>query len=81
MSCEPHVIRRTALYTLDSAAKATGLPRRALGNAIRARELEASLRARRHLILGQWLLDWIEAGRLSQRRKQLKDDAGTRVAA
>lgn len=59
----PHKIEQTAVYDLATAREALDLAETTLPRAIRRGQLRASRRAGKYLILGQWLLDWIAAGR------------------
>jgi hypothetical protein len=58
----PHVIRRTAVYDLATAAAALGLPKATLPREIRLGRLQARRRGGRYYIVGQWLLDWLATG-------------------
>jgi hypothetical protein len=58
----PHVIDPHAVYDLASARAALSLAKGTLSREIKLGRLRASKRAGKVLILGSWLLQWVEAG-------------------
>jgi hypothetical protein len=66
----PPVLNPRAVYTLPQATEALGLAKSSLSNAIGQGRLRVSRRAGRYFILGRWLLEWIERGETSSRRRR-----------
>jgi hypothetical protein len=64
------VIHPRAVYSRVQATAALGLAPSTLATEIKLGRLRVARRAGRYLILGKWLLEWIEAGELSSRQKQ-----------
>jgi hypothetical protein len=64
----PHIVEAAAVYSLAAAAKALGLRKNSLPREIRAGRLQVSRRCGRYFIVGKWLLEWLERGKV--RRKQ-----------
>jgi hypothetical protein len=64
----PHVIVRSAVYDLAQARVALGLAKATLGREIRLGRLRVSKRAGKYLILGRWLLAWIESGEVRRHK-------------
>ena len=60
------VIDPRTVYSLDQARHVLGLAKGCLPREIRLGRLRVSKRAGRYLILGAWLLEWIESGELSR---------------
>jgi hypothetical protein len=58
------VLKPNGLYDLESARQATGMKRTTLRREIRKRRLRAAKRGGRLLILGKWLLEWVESGEI-----------------
>lgn len=63
------VIDPRAVYTLGSGRAALGLAKGCLPREIRQGRLRAAKRAGRYLILGAWLLEWIETGEVKRPRR------------
>jgi hypothetical protein len=57
-----HAIVPTAVYDLATATEALGLTKECLSREIRLGRLEARKRGGKYLILGSWLIRWIETG-------------------
>jgi hypothetical protein len=64
------VIDPRAVFTIDQARTTLRLAKNCLPREIRLGRLRVSKRAGKYLILGQWLLEWIEAGELPRRRPE-----------
>jgi hypothetical protein len=64
----PHTIEPNAIYTLETARAALGLAKATLGREVRLGRLRVAKRAGKYLILGSWLLQWIESGEVRRRR-------------
>jgi hypothetical protein len=62
------VIHCNAVYSLDLARNALGLAKATLGREIRLGRLRVAKRAGKYMILGSWLLEWIESGEVSNRK-------------
>jgi hypothetical protein len=60
----PTRIRADAVYSLQQAAAVLGLAKGCLPREIRLGRLRVSKRAGRIMILGRWLLEWVESGEL-----------------
>lgn len=58
----PHLIRKGAVYDLDSARAALGFRTTTLRREIRLGRLRAAKRGGRYFFLGAWLLEWLAAG-------------------
>jgi hypothetical protein len=54
-------IEAQAIYTEGAIALALGIPLATLSRARREKTLRFTRKGRRVLILGQWLLDWMES--------------------
>lgn len=65
----PALLQPTAVYTRLQATALLGLAPSTLATEIRKGRLRVSRRAGRYFILGRWLLEWIERGELSSRRR------------
>src|SRR5262245_58878239 len=63
-----HVIAPTGVYAVDDARRIFRLKQSTIRREVREGRLRVSKRAGRYFILGQWLLEWIEAGELPRRR-------------
>jgi hypothetical protein len=63
-----HVIDPNGVYGLESARQALSLKKGCLPREIRLRRLRASKRGGRIMILGRWLIEWVEGGEISPRR-------------
>jgi hypothetical protein len=75
------VIQPTAVYTLESARAALDLAEHTLGRAVRRGQLRASRRGGPYLILGSWLLAWIESGTATKRRRRASRPAANGKAS
>jgi hypothetical protein len=60
------VIAPTAVYSIEQAQAALGLKRTTLAREIRLGRLRVARRGGKYLVLGKWLLQWIEAGELTR---------------
>jgi hypothetical protein len=69
------VIEPRAVYTLAQARTLLDLARSCLPREIRLGRLRAAKRGGRVMILGQWLVDWIEAAGQVRRRRPAEDMA------
>jgi hypothetical protein len=65
----PPVLNPRAVYTRLQATALLGLKPSTLATEIRKGRLRVSRRAGRYFILGAWLLEWIERGETSSRRR------------
>lgn len=70
------VLHPRAVYDLAGAARALGLARSCLPREIRLGRLRAAKRAGKVLILGKWLLAWIEGGEISRARGEASPAGG-----
>jgi hypothetical protein len=61
------IIDPKAVFTIEQARNALQLAKNCLPREIRLGRLRVSRRAGKYLILGAWLLEWIEAGELPRR--------------
>jgi hypothetical protein len=68
-ACQPFTILPEAVYTVPAATAAIQANPSTLPREIRAGRLRAAKRAGRLLILGQWLLWWVQAGEVRRHRK------------
>jgi hypothetical protein len=66
----PPVIDPRAVFTRLQATALLGLKPSTLATEIRKGRLRVSRRAGRYFILGRWLLEWIERGETSSRRRR-----------
>jgi hypothetical protein len=66
----PPVLNPRAVYTRLQATALLGLAPSTLATEIRKGQLRVSRRAGRYFILGAWLLEWIERGETSSRRRR-----------
>jgi hypothetical protein len=66
------VIDPRAVFTIEQARSTLGLAKNCLPREIRLGRLRVSKRAGKYLILGRWLLEWIEAGELPRRKPAAK---------
>jgi hypothetical protein len=66
----PPVLSPRAVYTRLQATALLGLKPSTLATEIRKGRLRVSRRAGRYFILGAWLLEWIERGETSSRRRR-----------
>jgi len=64
----PHQIYPSAVYDLESARNALGLPKNTLPREIRAGRLKVSKRAGKYFLLGVWILEWLEGGIRDKRK-------------
>jgi hypothetical protein len=64
------VIHPNAVYSLELARNVLQLAKNCLPREIRLGRLRVSKRAGKYLILGAWLLEWIEAGELPPRQRE-----------
>src|SRR4051812_4101706 len=64
----PATIVPTMIMSVVDATALLGLPANCLPREIRKRRLRASRRGGCYWLLGQWLLDWIAGGEISQER-------------
>jgi hypothetical protein len=64
------VIRSNAIFTLDSARARLGLAKGCLPREIRLGRLRVAKRGGKYLILGSWLLEWIEHGELPRHSRE-----------
>jgi hypothetical protein len=69
-SLSPPVLDPRAVYTRLHATALLGLKPSTLATEIRKGRLRVSRRAGRYFILGAWLLEWIERGETSSRRRR-----------
>jgi hypothetical protein len=72
------IIHRRAVYTLEQARQTLQLAKNCLPREIRLGRLRAAKRAGKYLILGIWLLQWVQAGEV--RRRQAQPTTGTNDA-
>lgn len=73
---KPHTIVPEAVYDLATARTALGLAKATLGREIRLGRLRVAKRAGKYLILGRWLLEWIEAGEITSRKRPATQVSG-----
>lgn len=73
---KPHAIVPEAVYDLEAARTALGLAKATLGREIRIGRLRVAKRAGKYLILGRWLLEWIEAGEVPHRKRPATQVSG-----
>jgi hypothetical protein len=69
----PPVIEPNAVYTLGMLKDLLGqfsLAPSCAGREIRLRRLTAAKRGGRCLVLGAWIIEWLEAGRISTRGRK-----------
>jgi hypothetical protein len=66
----PPVLNPCAVYTRLQATALLDLKPSTLATEIRKGRLRVSRRAGRYFILGAWLLEWIERGETSSRRRR-----------
>jgi hypothetical protein len=78
MSVKIHVINPCAVYDLQSARTALGLAKATLGREIRLGRLRVAKRAGKYLLLGSWLLTWIEEGEVRRRKATVSSFDGER---
>jgi hypothetical protein len=64
----PHVIHPNAVYTVAQLQRALLLRSSTIRREYREGRLRISKRAGRHYVLGEWVLEWIRAGELPNRR-------------
>jgi hypothetical protein len=64
-------IHPNAVYDPQSVAAALELPEAIIDHDIDLGKLRCSKRAGRHFIIGQWLLDWVEAAELKNGQQEL----------
>jgi hypothetical protein len=67
------VIDPRAVFTVEQARSTLQLAKNCLPREIRLGRLRVAKRAGKYLILGSWLLEWIEAGELPRRQGQRSD--------
>ncbi len=65
-----HFIEPTAVYDLHAAREAVGVAKGCLPREIRLGRLRVSKRGGKYLILGAWLLEWVEAGEIARRKSR-----------
>jgi hypothetical protein len=63
----PHLIKPTAVYTVEQARTALHLKSSTIRREVREKRLRVSKRAGRYHILGEWLLEWIREGEVQRR--------------
>jgi hypothetical protein len=56
------VIHEGSVFTLDAAGRTLGLGKHSLPTEVRNGRLKASRRCGRYIVLGKWLIEWIEQG-------------------
>jgi hypothetical protein len=56
------VIHERSVFSLDAAGRALGLGKHSLPTEVRKGRLKASRRCGRYMVLGKWLIEWIEQG-------------------
>jgi hypothetical protein len=61
-SLKPLDLSRDIVFTLEQASATLDIPKGVLSRDIRSGSLRATRRAGRTLILGRWLLQWVEGG-------------------
>jgi hypothetical protein len=66
----PVHIDPNAVYSLDSAPQALGFKRSTFVREIRLGRLKAAKRGGKVLLLGKWILAWIEAGEVRRGRER-----------
>jgi hypothetical protein len=65
----PAIINPHAVYTIPTARAALGLAEHTLPRECRLGRLRCSKRAGKILILGAWLLQWVEGGEVKRRHR------------
>jgi hypothetical protein len=73
----PAIINPTAVYTIATARAALGLAENTLPRECRLGRLRCSKRAGKILILGAWLLQWIEGGEVKRRHRARTNGTAT----
>jgi hypothetical protein len=74
---EPPRINRDAVYALNSARERLGITKNCLPREIRLGRLRAAKRAKKIMILGEWLIEWIEGGEIKRPRPEAAQVNGT----
>jgi hypothetical protein len=64
------VLDPKAVFTIEQARSTLALAKNCLPREIRLGRLRVAKRAGKYLILGAWLLEWIEAGELPRRQRK-----------
>jgi hypothetical protein len=67
---EPHVIHPNAVYFGELFQRLFRMTKSTLRREVREGRLRVSKRGGRYLLLGSWILAWIEAGEVQRRRGQ-----------
>lgn len=62
------VIDPNGVYSLDDVAAIMGTSRRGIARAVKEDGLAYSRRGNRRVFLGQWVLEWIVAGKIAGKR-------------
>jgi hypothetical protein len=70
------VIDPRAVFTIEQARGTLQLAKNCLPREIRLGRLRVAKRAGKYLILGAWLLEWIEAGEVRRRAREDGEGAG-----
>jgi hypothetical protein len=63
------IIEPTGIYRPSRIQAILGLKTNTIPRQVRLGHLQISKRAGRHFILGQWLIDWIESGKIQRKRR------------
>jgi hypothetical protein len=71
-----HVIDPNGVYTLASGPQALGFKRSTFVREIRLGRLKAAKRGGKVLLLGKWILRWIEQGEVRRGRERLANGQG-----
>jgi hypothetical protein len=69
----PHVISKTAVYSMESLRAALGLCKHSVGREIREGRLKACKRCGRYWIIGTDVLAWLQGGAVQARLHRERD--------
>lgn len=76
----PHVIQRTAIYTVPQLRAALGLRASTVRREVREVRLRVSKRTGKYLLLGEWILDWVRGGEIRRNTSAINNDAQQELA-
>jgi hypothetical protein len=65
---EQHLVRPNAVYTPELLKMVLGLSKNTIGREVRLGRLRVTKRAGRYFVLGQWVLEWLEAGEVTRKQ-------------
>jgi len=79
-SAAVHTIHPTAIYHVEQLVEIFHLKRSTIGREAKLGRLKVAKRGNRYVVLGSWLLEWIESGVVVPNKQKQEMEASLKLA-